>query len=146
MILETRLEVTSGDEAFTEIDAAVLLASSNIILNLDLEWLSLDTLKAVKSASSLLLGASCHIESGDEALAIVNATVLLADTHILSDLDSALDTLALEAVKGTGSLALEARLEVTCLDEAFSEVKATVLLAFAHLSGHNSCNGATKCE
>jgi len=99
LVLEARLEVTSGDEAFTEIDTAVLLAFTNIILDLDLEWLSFNSLKAVKSASGLLLGASSHVKGCDEAFTIVNAAVLLTDTNVRRDLDSTLDALALEAVK-----------------------------------------------
>ena len=104
MILEARLEVTSGNEAFTEIYTAVLLANTNIILDLDLEWLSFNSLKAVESASGFLLGASIHIKGCDEALAIVDAAVLLADTHVLSYLDSSLGTPALEAIKRAGTL------------------------------------------
>ena len=99
MALEARLEVFSGDEAFTEVDTAVLLADTNITLCLDLEWLRLNSLKAVKSASGLLLCASVDIKGSDEALTIVNAAVLLAGANVLRDLDSTLDAGALEAVK-----------------------------------------------
>jgi hypothetical protein len=93
-----------------------------------------------------LLSACIHIKGCDEALAIVDAAVLLADTHVLSYLDSSLGTPALEAIKRAGTLLLEARLKIACCDEAFSEVDAAILLAFAHLSSQNSCNSATKCE
>jgi calcineurin-like phosphoesterase len=104
LILDARLEVTSINEAFTEIETTVLLANTYIILDLNLEWLSFNSLKAVKSTSSLLLSASSHVKSCDEALAIVNTAVLLADTNILGDLDSSLGTLALEAIKRAGCL------------------------------------------
>jgi hypothetical protein len=103
LILEARLKVSSGDEAFTEIDTAVLLANANIILDLNLEWLSFNSLKAVKSASSFLLSASIYIKGCDETLAIVDAAVFLADTHVLRYLDSSLGTLALKAIKRAGS-------------------------------------------
>jgi hypothetical protein len=83
LALEARLEVASGDQAFTEVDAEVLLADTNITLCLDLEWLRFHSLKAVKSASSLLLGASVDIKGSDEALTIVNAAVLLAGANVL---------------------------------------------------------------
>jgi calcineurin-like phosphoesterase len=104
LILEARLEVTSIYEAFTEIETTVFLANAYIILDLNLEWLSFNSLEAVKSASSLLLGASSHVKSCDEALAIVNTTVLLADTNILGNLDSSLGTLALEAINRASCL------------------------------------------
>jgi hypothetical protein len=47
-------------------------------------FLNLDTLKAVKSTCSFLLKASCHVKCGDEALGIVNTTVLLADFHVFN--------------------------------------------------------------
>jgi len=98
LVLEARLEVTSGDEAFTEIDTAVLLAFTNIILDLDLEWLSFNSLKAVKSARSLLFGARSHVECGDKALTVIDSAVLFTDTNVLRDLDSTLGALALEAI------------------------------------------------
>jgi hypothetical protein len=44
---------------------------------------NLSRLKAVKSASSLLLGASSHVECSNEALRIVDGAILLAHAHIL---------------------------------------------------------------
>jgi len=41
-------------------------------------------LKAVEGTSSLLLGASCHVKSGNQALGIVDSTIFLADSNILS--------------------------------------------------------------
>jgi len=83
LILKARLKVTSGDKAFTKVDAAVLFTAANIILDLNLEWLSFNTLKAVECTCSLLLCAGVNVEGSDEALTIVNAAVLLADTHFL---------------------------------------------------------------
>jgi heat shock protein HslJ len=146
LVLEARLEVASGDEAFTEIDTAVLLADTDVILDLDLERLSFNSLKAVKSTAGLLLGASSHVEGSDEALTVVNAAVLLAGANALRDLDSMLNAHALEAIKRAASLLLEARLEVASGDEALSEVDTAVFLANAHISSNNGCNSATKCE
>jgi hypothetical protein len=98
LFFEARFEVASGDEAFTKIDATVLLTNSNIILDLDLEWLSFNSLKAVKSARSLLFGARSHVECGDKALTVIDSAVLFTDTNVLRDLDSTLGALALEAI------------------------------------------------
>ena len=99
MILKASLKVTSGDKAFTKVNTAVLFTAANIILDLNLEWLGFNTLKAVEGTCSLLLCAGVHVEGSNEALTIVNAAVLLADTRILGNLDSNLSTPSLQAIE-----------------------------------------------
>ena len=139
--LGASLEVKSGDNACAIIDSASLFASATLsvilfrfFLDFNLERLGLDTLKAVKSARSLLLGARVNVEGGDEALAIIDAAVLLADAHILGSLNV---LQAGEAANSAGGLSLEASLVVTSGDKAFTEVETAVLLADAHFPSHN---------
>jgi hypothetical protein len=103
LILKARLKVTCGDKAFAKVNTAVLFTAANLILDLNLEWLSFNTLKAVEGTCSLLLCACVDVKGSDKALTIVNAAVLLADTLILGNLDSSLSTLAFQAVEGASS-------------------------------------------
>jgi hypothetical protein len=48
-----------------------------------LNFSNLSRLKAIKSASSLLLGAGSHVEGGNEALRIVDGAIFLTHAHIL---------------------------------------------------------------
>jgi hypothetical protein len=46
------------------------------------------TLKAVKCARGLILNALSHVKGLDQAFTVVNAAVLLANTHVFLDLRS----------------------------------------------------------
>jgi hypothetical protein len=113
---------------------------------LNLKGLGLNTLEAVKGACSLLLGTGIDVKCSDKALGIVNGAVLLADlgTNInLSGFLGSLDTL--QAIECASSFILEASLEVTSSDEAFSEIDSTIFLANAKFSSNNnSCSGKGK--
>jgi len=113
---------------------------------LNLKGLGLNTLEAVKGACSLLLGTGIDVKCSDKALGIVNGAVLLADlgTNInLSGFLGSLDTL--QAIECASSFILEASLEVTSSDEAFSEIDSTIFLANAKFSSdNNSCSAEGK--
>ena len=52
LILKARFEVSGGDNAFSKVDTAVLLADANIRGDLNFELLrGLNSLKAIKSAT-----------------------------------------------------------------------------------------------
>ena len=101
-----RLEVSSGDQALAELDAAVLLADADLRLHLHLldDLLDLDALEAVERASRLLLGAVFDVERGHEALSVVDAAVLLAHANISLHLEVASHLNTLEAVEGAARL------------------------------------------
>jgi hypothetical protein len=91
-------------------------------------------LEAIKRAARLLFSAGSDIEGGNEALSVINSTVLLAYTHILRLSDENFSGGALEAIKGTVGLTLKARLEITRGNKALSEIDAAILLADADVS------------
>jgi hypothetical protein len=102
-------------------------------------WLfNFNWFEAVEGACCLLLAASEHVKSEDEALGVVNSAVLLAHSHILWLFHLSVGRAdALKAVKGTWCLCFNATLEVTSLNQTFTEVDSTVLFAIPNLpSGH----------
>ena len=132
LTLKTGLEITRGNKALSEIDAAILLAGADISRNLNLElFVGFNAHKTAESASRFSLGASRHIEFSNEALAVFNAAVLLAGSHIASNGDFVATLDSLKAVHGTFSLLYHASLVVTGGDKTFAEVKTAVLLADA---------------
>lgn len=85
-----------------------------------LNFSDFNRLKAVKSTSSFLLGASSHVECGDKALGVVDSTVLLADTHVLRLSNIDINWVFLKAFKTADSLGLGASLEITSRDHAYA--------------------------
>ena len=137
MLLSASSHVKGCDEALAIVDAAVLLTDAYILGYFDS---TLDAFDLGTSTQAFLSKIFAHLKLPsihDTGVRII-ATVSLALGFV--DLDSTLDPLALETIKGAGSLALEAGLKVASSDEAFSEVNATVLLTNAHFSSHYSCN------
>jgi len=148
-----------GDEALSEINAAVLLAFT-LVLNFNGGDVVLDgeDLETVKCACALGLEASLGVEGGDHALSEGDAAVLLAGSHVslfvLNVLNNWLVVLgnesdSLKAVECAGSLLLSACLHVEGLDKALSSVDTAVLLACAHLAldlGGNSVMVLTELD
>ena len=86
LTLKARFEVSGVDETFSEVETAVLLADANFRGDLNFELLrGLNSLKAIKSATCLSLGALVNVEGSDETLSSINTAVLLADAHVSSD-------------------------------------------------------------
>ncbi len=86
LILKARFKVSGGDQTFSEVDTAVLLADANIRGDLNFELLrGLNSLKAIKSTTCFSLGALVNVEGSDETLSIINTAVLLADAHVSRD-------------------------------------------------------------
>jgi hypothetical protein len=103
-------------------------------------FLNLNTFKAVKSTSSFFLEAGCHVEFSDEALGVVNATVLLADAHVFylrsgEFLGHHGNVVVIhKAFEGTETTSLVAGLNIVGLNETFAHVQATISLAGKLLS------------
>jgi hypothetical protein len=148
LTLKAGLEITRGNKALSEIDAAILLAGADISRNLNLElFVGFNAHKTAESASRFSLGASRHIECGNEALSVFNTAVLLAGSNIAGSNGNFVATLdCLKAVHGAASLLHNASLVVTGGDETFAEVKTAVLLADAQVSSQNRGNGETECQ
>ena len=83
------------DEALASVDGAVLLAHLSGALDCSrsvvsvaetmLVTLNCETLEAIEGAGGFLLQAELHVSLEDQAFSIVDAAVLLADTHISHD-------------------------------------------------------------
>jgi hypothetical protein len=70
-------------------DSIIKLLNSSIFDDLIVVFgCKLLTLETVKCARGLILNALSHVEGLDQAFAVVNAAVLLANTHVLLNLRS----------------------------------------------------------
>jgi len=92
---------------------------------------NLNTLEAVKSASSFLLKAGLHIEGLDQALAVIDTAVLLAflSSGLLNVVIEWLNSDSLEAFKGTSAFLFEALRNISSQNNALAHINGTVLLA-----------------
>ena len=93
-LLEAGLHVEGLNEALASVDGAVLLAHLSGALDSRsvvpvagtmLVTLNCETLEAIEGAGGFLLQAELHVSLEDQAFSIVDAAVLLADTHISHD-------------------------------------------------------------
>jgi hypothetical protein len=147
LVLQALLNIPWINHALSKIDGTVLLACANSSLDIS-DGMADDSalglgggLEALEGATSLSLGAFLHIESGDEALGVVDSTVLLANSHLASEIDGGI--FLLEARFSANVLGVNALLIVICakglvgllglLKKALSKCATAVFIAHIKL-------------